>query len=287
MPEFAFIDALSAYLAGPAGLTPAPVQVGGALPSQSDQAPAVVLALQSVRRLRGGLGEGAEHAEGILSWTSRIDLAAPFLPGEPGFSLLSANRRTLTLPHGGLIRADGLDGALGPADIAVSVAGAPRTLVAANPQAGQFTLDPLTGQLTFGAALPATGEVVASYHLGQWERLAFLIAGELAITVQAADAADVAALNAGIGRALTGPNRLAGLKRLSLVALGAVGNSDETLGSTRGQTARYTFEYEHIINAPASSGGIIQTTPITTNLRLLRHDAATGALTEDTITEVG
>ena len=60
MPEFAFIQALSAFLAGPAGLTPAPVQVGGALPSEADQAPAVVLALQSVRRLRGGLGEGAE-----------------------------------------------------------------------------------------------------------------------------------------------------------------------------------------------------------------------------------
>ena len=39
MPEFAFIQALSAFLAGPAGLTPAPVQVGGALPSASDQAP--------------------------------------------------------------------------------------------------------------------------------------------------------------------------------------------------------------------------------------------------------
>ena len=123
MPEFAFIQALSAFLAGPAGLTPAPVQVGGALPSASDQAPAVVLALQSVRRLRGGLGEGAETVEGILAWTSRIDLASPFLPGEPGFSLISPDRRTLTLPHGGLIRADGLDGALGPADIAVTVAG--------------------------------------------------------------------------------------------------------------------------------------------------------------------
>ena len=179
MPEFAFIQALSAFLAGPAGLTPAPVQVGGALPSEADQAPAVVLALQSVRRLRGGLGEGAETVEGILAWTSRIDLASPFLPGEPDFSLISDDRRTLTLPHGGLIRADGLDGALGPADITVSVAGALRTLVAANPNAGQFTVDALTGQLTFGAALPASGEVVANYHLSQWERLAFLIAGEL------------------------------------------------------------------------------------------------------------
>jgi hypothetical protein len=287
MPEFAFIEALRVYLAGPAGLTPAPAQVGGALPSEEDQAPAVVLALQSVRRLRGGLGEGAETVEGILAWTSRIDLAAPFLPGEPGFSLLSPDRRTLTLPHGGLIRADGLDGALGPADIAVSVAGAPCTLVAANPNAGQFTVDALTGQLTFGAAVPAAGEVVANYHLGQWERLAFLIAGELAVTVRAVEADDVAALTAGIGRALAGPNRLAGLSRLALVAVDAIGTAEDSLGGTRGQTARYTFEYEHIVNAPASSGGVIQTTPVTTNLRLLRRDVATGALIEDTITETG
>ena len=132
------------------------------------------------------------------------------------------------------------------------------------------------GQLTFGAALPAAGEVVASYHLGQWERLAFLIAGELAVTVRAANAADVAALTAGIGRALAGPNRLAGLKRLALDAVGAIGTAEDALGDTRGQTARYTFEYEHIVNAPASSGGIIQTTPITTNLRLLRRDRGNG-----------
>ncbi len=130
--------------------------------------------------------------------------------------------------------------------------------MAANPNAGQFTVDALTGQLTFGAALPATGEVVANYHLGQWERLAFLIAGELAVTVRAAEADDVAALTAGIGRALAGPNRLAGLKRLALVAVDAIGIAEDALGDTRGQTARYTFEYEHIVNAPASSGGIIQ-----------------------------
>jgi hypothetical protein len=180
-----------------------------------------------------------------------------------------------------------LDGALGPADIAVTVAGAARTLVAANPQAGQFVVDGLTGQLSFGAALPAAGEVVANYHLGQWERRTFLIAGELAVTVRASEPADVATLTAAIGRALAGPNRLSGLKRLSLLAIGAIEPGQENLGDTRGQTARYAFEYEHIANAPASSGGVIQTTPITTKLRLLRRDAATGALVEDTIPELG
>jgi hypothetical protein len=201
--------------------------------------------------------------------------------------LLGTDRRTLTLPHGGLIRGDGLDGALGPADIAVSVGGIPRSPVAANPQAAEFSLDALTGQLTFGAPLPNAGEVVADYHLGQWERRAFLIAGTLAVTVRAAAAAETAELGAAVGRALARQNGLAGLKRLSLVSIGPVEIAIAVLGNTRGQTAEYAFEYEHIVNAPASSGGIIQTTPITTHLRLLRRDPATGALVEDTVTELG
>ncbi|MGH6923184.1 MAG: hypothetical protein ACRED5_05385, partial [Propylenella sp.] len=136
-------------------------------------------------------------------------------------------------------------------------------------------------------ALPAAGNVVAEYRLGQWERLAFLIAGELSVTVHAANAADAAALTAGIGRALAGPSRPAGLKRLSLTAVGAIEPPVEALGDTRGQTARYAFEYEHIVNAPASSGGIIQTTEIKTKLLLFRRDATTGALVKKIIIDPG
>jgi hypothetical protein len=285
MPEFAFIEALSAYLRAPARLIPEPVQIGPAEPTGADEAPAVVLSLETVRRLRGGLGEGADAVTGVLRQTARIDLAAPFLPAEPGFNLVTADRLTLTLPHGGLIRADGLDGALTPADLAVTVAETPRTLAAANPAPDEFTAAPLIGRLTFGAPLPAADFVEATYHLGAWERRVFLIAGDLAVTSYAAAGGQAATLSAAVARALARPGDLAGLKRLSLVSLGPVTPSDATHGNTRAQTAHYAFEYEHVVDTPASSGGIIQTTPITTRLRLLRRDRASGTVVEDTITD--
>jgi hypothetical protein len=287
MPEFAFIDALSAFLGGPAALHPVPVQVGPALPVAAGEAPTIVLALETVQRLSAGLGEGAEPMTGILPVEVAIDLAAPFLPGEPAFSLLSPDRTVLTLPHGGLIRADGLDGVLGPADITISVDGAPRTLVAEGPGAGEYSVDAVTGQLTFGAALPATGTVSAGYHLGAWERQAFLIAGQLALTARAAAAADVSALSAAAARALAEPGAVSGLRRMVLTGIGAVEPPRADLGQTRGQMARYSFEYEHLVDAPSSSGGIIHTTPLTTHLRLLRLDQASGAPVEDTVTETG
>lgn len=287
MPEFAFIDALSAFLSGPAGLAPAPVQVGPAVPIAADQAPAIVLALERVRRLGGGLGEGAEPMTGILPWSVEIDLAAPFLSGDPPFGLLSPDRTVLTLPHGGLIRADGLDGALGPDDITVSVAGEPRALVAVNPNAGQFVVEAAIGRLTFGAALPETGVVAAGYHLGAWERQTFLIAGELMLTARAQQAADVAVLSTAAARALAGPDSMPGLRRIVLDTIGAVEAPDAALGETRGQTARYAFEYEHVADAPHSSGGIIHATPLTTHLRLLRTDPVSGAPVVDTVTETG
>ena len=158
-----------------------------------------MLALQCVRR-RGGLGEADGRGHPGLT---PHHLAAPFLPGEPGFSLISDDRRTLTLPHGGLIRRRP-DGRFAGRH-RVSVAGAPRTLVAANrtPASSRWMHSPAADLRRRAAGPPAKWRELP----GQWERLAFLIAGELAVTVRAAEA-DVAALTAGIGRALAGPNRL-------------------------------------------------------------------------------
>ena len=98
MPESAFLNAIAAYLAGPAGLSPAPVSVGGAEPVAEAEAPALVLSLDQVNRLDGGIGGGFEAMSGTLAVTSTIDLASPFLVGEPTFSLLSPDRLVLTLP---------------------------------------------------------------------------------------------------------------------------------------------------------------------------------------------
>lgn len=287
MPEFAFIDALSAFLSGPASLQPAPVQVGSALPVGPDEAPAIVLALEKVRRLGGGLGEGAEPMTGVLSVFVEIDLAAPFLPGEPDFSLVSPDRTVLTLPHGGQIRADGLDGAPGAGDIGVGVAGVPQTLVAGDPAAGEFNLDGAMGQLRFGAPLPPAGPLNAGYHLGAWERRSFLIAGELLMTVRALSATDVATLSAGAARALSVTDAVPGLRHVRLTRLGPVQAQDAALAGTRGQTAHYDFEYQHLVDAPSSSGGIIRTIPLTSHLRVLRLDPLSGAAVQDTVTETG
>jgi len=279
MPESAFLNAIAAYLAGPAGLSPAPVSVGAAEPVADTEAPALVLSLDQVRRLDGGIGGGFELMSGILAVTSTIDLASPFLVDEPGFSLLSGDRLVLTLPHGGLIRADGLDGALGPDDIQIAVDEVARPLAAPPPQDQEFSVDAVSGQLTFATPLPATGDVVASYHLGQWERQVRRIAGVMRLDVRAAAAATVDQLGTAALRALdvASSGAVQGLRKLAPTSLGVVTPPDPLRGATRGRSAVFAFEFDHIVDAPASSGGIIDRIPITTTLTLVSTDAASGA----------
>ncbi len=269
MPEVAFLDAVRAYLAGPAGLSPAPGTVGFATPVQADALPLLALSLGTVSRLDIGLGGGASViSEGSLPVSSTIDLANPLLPGPDGFILLDETRQVLTLPHGGLIRADALDGALGPGDVSVTVAGAPRTLVAGPPGPGEFSVDPLVGALTFGAALPATGDVVASYHLGVWERSTTLIRGDLDVSAWDTDLSRLGTISGAAVRALLRgtDGALPGLRKIRLASLGEVGDPQTQQPRARRRPARFGFEFEHIVDAPVSSGGIIRRVPITTRL---------------------
>lgn len=287
MPESAFLNAIAAYLAGPAGLSPAPVSVGAVEPVAEAEAPALVLSLDQVHRLDGGIGGGFEAMSGILAVTSTIDLASPFLVGEPTFSLLSGDRLVLTLPHGGLIRADGLASALGPDDIQVAVAGVGRSLTAPPPQGQAFSVDAVSGQLTFGTALPETGKIIASYHLGQWERQVRRIAGVMRLDVRAADAAIVNQLGTAAMRALdiASGGAVSSLRKLIPISLGVVGPPDPLRGATRGRSAVFAFEFDHVVDAPASSGGIIDRIPITTTLTLVSTDAASGAEVLTTVVE--
>mgnify|MGYP003573518917 CR=1 FL=1 len=99
MPEFAFIDAVSNFLAGPAGLDPAPEQVGPALPLIPPQAPAIVVSLDAVRRLGGGhLGAspaGPVCPPGFLAFAAALAWWAAWgAPGTPprGFWVRSPRR---------------------------------------------------------------------------------------------------------------------------------------------------------------------------------------------------
>ncbi len=289
--ESAFLQALSAYLGGPGVLLPAPAQVGVSEPTTAAELPAVVLWLEEVHRLGAGLGERAAMiSNGALPVTARIDLANPVLPEEPTFRLLSDDRRTLVLPHGGWVKADGTGGLLSSADLQVSVAGGARTVVNAAPGAGEVRPDATTGTLLFGAALPAAGSVQATYVLGQWERRVTPIAGALRIDVRAASSADAQALSDSVMAALDAGAALPGLPRgLRKVLLGqvsSIGLPVAAQANARGRSLQFSFEYEHEINRPDSSGGVIRRIPITTRLQATSIEPASGAIVTTVFSEV-
>ncbi len=285
--ETALLAALAAHLAQPGRLTPAPALLGAAEPAAPAELPALVLSLPELQRLGAGLGERASLVTGALAVTARIDLANPVLSQEPTFRLLSDDRRTLVLPHGGWVRADGLGGVLSAADLQVTVAGAPRTVVNAAPGAGEVRPDAAVGTLLFGAPLPAAGLVSATYFVGQWERRMALISGRLCIDVRDATAAAVQQLSAALLDAMDDAAALPpGLRKVALLSLSAIAAAPATaLTPSRQRQACFSFEYEHLIDRPDSSGGVIRRIPITTRLAAMAVDPANGAITTTLTTE--
>lgn len=282
--ETDLLDALATYLAQRSGLAPA--RVGGALPAAAGDLPAIALALPEVHRISPGLGERAALiTDGALPVRARIDLANPFLPGEPGFSLVSADRLSLVLPHGGQVKADATTGPLAAADLQVSVAGAARTVVNSAPGAGQVQPDPAIGSLRFGAPLPASGEVVADYFLGQWERRVTPLAGRLLVAVCTAGNAlpQSRTLSIAVADAMDDAGALPpGLRKVALAALGAttvVAPSEPGPAGSRRRELQFSFEYEHEIDRPDSSGGLIRRIPITSQLLSTAVDPVSGAIT--------
>jgi len=288
MAETAFLAAVASFLKDGVRLVPAPAMTGVSDPVAPTDLPAIVLSLEDVQRLGSGLGErSALITDGALPWRATIDLANPVLPDEPGFSLLSPDRRQLVLPHGGLRQADGGEGPLGAGDIAVTVAGAARTLVMAAPGANEYRVDPVVGTLTFGAPLPPAGPVVVDYVLGQWERRSVEIEGAMRLTALAAAAGDAAALSdAAVDALLASPRAgIPGLRKISVAELTPVAPPDTLRGNARARSARFSFQYTHEINRPDSSGGIIQRTPITSRLSVITVDRTAGVIQTTLVSE--
>lgn len=288
MAELAFLDAVAAYL-GSQGLTP-PVgagRLGVAEPFLAAELPALVLSLEECTRLRIGLGERSDVMTGALPVRSTVDLADPRLPEDRTVILLDAARRQLILPHGGQVRADGTVGALGAADLVVTLGATTFAVVPGAPAAGEVRADAATGVLDFGAPLPASGRLEARYFLGTWERRAERIAGRLRVEGCAASAADAATLVASaIGHLLAPAARSAIrlLPSMTLASLSAVvhrpapqGAAPVTVAHFR-RHATFAFEFQHLIDQPESSGGVIRRIPITTRLESLHVDRATGTI---------
>jgi hypothetical protein len=266
LAESAFIAAVEVFL-GKAMLAPAPASLGVAEPVAAEDLPALVLSLESTQRLGAGLGARTATMEGALAWQASIDLAKPVLPAEPSFSLVNDARTVLTLPHGGLVRSDGTEGALAAADLGVTVAGAPQTVVTnASPGAGQVVANAQVGQLSFGTPLPTSGIAQASYFVGRWEQRVERISGTLRIDVLAGSLGDVRSLSDAVLAALVAPGALSSVHRLlSLTAssLGPVGAPETAAATARRRSLRFAFAFEHEVNQPDSSGGIIRQIPIT------------------------
>lgn len=265
MAETTFLTAVASYLQS-ASLTPTPATVGIAEPASASELPAVVLSLERTERQGSGLGGRISLVTGALGLQASIDLANPVLPEDPGLRLLDPARTLLTLPHGGLVRSDGSHGALSPDDIAVAVAGVPRNLVGGPPVGPNFSVDPLVGRLQFGVPLPASGLVVVSYFVGQWERHVERITGELRIDACAQNSADVATLGGALVDAMLAPTAKAAIVRLlavSVSSLSSIGVS-EPPSQMRRRTQRFAFTFENEINRAESSGGLILEIPVNT-----------------------
>lgn len=265
MVETDFVDALSLYLNRPGLLQPAPASVGISDPIQNSDLPAVVLSLQNLARLGSGLGERSTVITGgALSTQASIDLANPVLAEDASVNLLSADRLQLTLPHGGLVRADGTVGALSGANLVVTAAGVSRPVVTETPTGLQVRADPLIGRLVFATALPASGLLTGQYFLGTWEQRVFRLSGTVQVTVWGASPSVVTGLSTSVIAALetTGPIGLQGLQELRLEELGTITSPSTAFPTARARVIRFGFEFEGEVNLPESSGGIIQRIPI-------------------------
>ena len=100
--------------------------------------------------------------------------------------LVPDDRRSLVLPHGPLVRADGTaTEPFGAGDLQVRDTSA-YVVVAAPPSGRQVRPDVDAGVLRFGQALPASGTLRATYRIGAWDVVVARYQGHLEARVTAA-----------------------------------------------------------------------------------------------------
>lgn len=263
----AFLDAVSGYL-GRALAPSAPASIGGAEPDGPAQLPAVTLSLAGVTSPHPGVGATPRApATGALATSAVIDLAAPWIDFPDGRAMLLLEGGTVVqLPHGAIVDTDGEQALpFEPKDLTVTrtIPDLPTVtyVVVDKPPAKdrpELRADPVTGRLTFGAALTAPGKIEARYFVGAWEVRSERFAGDLRIDAFAGDAAATEQLSRRIELAL-GRDRLAaiaGLRRLSQTGWGPLGPA-VGLPSARCRSLAYRFEYEREEPVVLQSGGPI------------------------------
>jgi hypothetical protein len=248
MAATALLSALANHLAS---VLTAPVPpIGPVQPAADEDLPAVAVSLEDVEPTLVAIGRTpAAVRTGALRVDTSIDLADPVLrlPGET-VTLLSPDRRLLQLPHGGVVRADGGDQPpFGPTDVVITRGGTTFTPVG---------VDPVTGAVTFGEALPPTGTLALRYFVGTWEAAVERHAGLLTLDAYAATAADALSLSDRLVDALGRGAGVPGLHRLDLTAAGPVVPAG--FGTARRRSLTYRFDFEREVATVQTSGGPIR-----------------------------
>lgn len=256
------VDAVRQHLE--TALMPDPPAIGAAYPAEAGDLPTVSLSLSDVGQRLVSVGRLPRPTQkGALRIVTELDLADPVarFPDET-VQLLSSDRRELQIPHGAIVRSDGTNiRPFAAEDLRVEVGGTVLTVVDAAPSAGQVRPEPDTGELRFGAPLPATGSLELGCFVGQWDVRSERYQGVLAVEAFAADADAVDALTRRLEAALGEDawGGVAGLRRLAPLQLGPIVPDSDAAGGAGARRRRltYGFDYELIEPVVLAGGGII------------------------------
>jgi hypothetical protein len=242
----------------------------GAGPTVGDTAPesaglpAVTLAVAEVGNRLVGVGRVPRGTRsGALAVTVAVDLGNPVLDLGGGETLLlvPADRRSLVLPHGPVVRADGTpDEPFTGADLTVRDV-ADWAVVATAPTGRQVRPDVDAGLLRFGTALPTTGTLKVSYFIGLWDTTVSRFQGRLDVRVTA-DRADLHALTRKVADLLATPDESI---RLAPLSWGSTTRPPpgELPAQARGQELSYLFDAEVEQALLTSGGGVIADVAVT------------------------
>jgi hypothetical protein len=238
--------------------------VGAVRPYVVAELPAVTFSLGDLSCGTVGVGGNPSNLiTGALQVELNLDLADPVItfPGNDTVNLLAADRLSLQMPHSPLVDRDGATPEfLSAADLTVTRNETPFSVVQTLPGAGQCRLGTAGGLLEFGGPLPATGNLVVRYHIGQWEAETTRCTGLLQVDIFSTGATNTERLSNEVSLALaSNPRTIAkGLTRLTPVSWGAIERPDAPRGNTMARTLQYGFTFDHEQPIISTGGGPIR-----------------------------
>lgn len=247
-------------VAGIPGLPP----VDALVPGAPGDVPRITVSVDNAVPAVRGLGEiPGPPQTGALRVETSVDLADPrlHLAGET-VELLSGDRRTLQLPHGAVVRADGTDTPpYSTADLTVRLGATTFTpITGGTPTATQVRLDVASGAISFRDPLAAAGSLTLGYFVGLWEitveRFAATMYVDVAHNDPDAHTALLTAVEDGLARAQW--PTAAGMRQIQPVALSAALPIAGLPVANRSRRLTYAIDVERIEPVIATSGGPIR-----------------------------